>query len=142
MPTSKTEVLRTLRSEEVKFLRLQFTDLLGVGKNVEVPISQFEKALDGQITIDGSSIEGFTRSEESDMLLQPDYATLRVFPAFSSASKKRVLTTRSSGRKSSFFSFSAPPRAQPRPSPTMRPATSTSRQLIAARKRDATWSTR
>lgn len=85
MSTSKTEVLRTLRSEEVKFLRLQFTDLLGVGKNVEVPVSQFEKALDGQITIDGSSIEGFTRSEESDMLLQPDYATLRVFPAFSHA---------------------------------------------------------
>jgi len=45
----------------VDFLRLQFTDILGVNKNVEVPPSQFEKALDGEIMFDGSSIEGFVR---------------------------------------------------------------------------------
>jgi glutamine synthetase len=64
----------------VRFLRLQFTDIMGVNKNVEVPRSQFEKALDGQIMFDGSSIEGFVRIEESDMLLSPDLNTFRVFP--------------------------------------------------------------
>ena len=58
------------------FIRLQFTDILGINKNVEVPRSQFEKALDGEIMFDGSSIEGFVRIEESDMLLKPDLAHL------------------------------------------------------------------
>jgi glutamine synthetase len=64
----------------VDFLRLQFTDILGVNKNVEVPPSQFEKALDGEIMFDGSSIEGFVRIEESDMLLKPDPTTFRMLP--------------------------------------------------------------
>ena len=64
----------------VDFLRLQFTDILGVNKSVEVPPSQFDKALDGELTFDGSSIEGFVRIEESDMLLRPDFATFRVLP--------------------------------------------------------------
>ncbi|GAF93462.1 unnamed protein product, partial [marine sediment metagenome] len=49
-------------------------------KNVEVPASQFAKALDGEILFDGSSIQGFVRIEESDMLLKPDLQTFRVFP--------------------------------------------------------------
>jgi glutamine synthetase len=61
-------------------MRLQFTDIMGIIKNVEIPRSQFEKALDGQIMFDGSSIEGFTRIEESDMLLVPDFETFRVNP--------------------------------------------------------------
>jgi glutamine synthetase len=64
----------------VKFLRLQFTDILGVIKNVEVPDKQFGDALDGHIMFDGSSIEGFVRIEESDMYLSPDLSTFRVFP--------------------------------------------------------------
>ena len=64
----------------VKFLRLQFTDILGVIKNVEVPDKQFADALDGHIMFDGSSIEGFVRIEESDMYLSPDLSTFRVFP--------------------------------------------------------------
>ena len=68
------------RSLDVRFLRLQFTDILGVNKNVEVPASQFAKALDGDIMFDGSSIEGFVRIEESDMLLVPDLSTFVVFP--------------------------------------------------------------
>jgi glutamine synthetase len=64
----------------VKFMRLQFTDILGVIKNVEVPDKQFEDALDGKIMFDGSSIEGFVRIEESDMYLRPDLETFRVFP--------------------------------------------------------------
>ncbi|HEX6629688.1 MAG TPA: glutamine synthetase, partial [Gemmatimonadaceae bacterium] len=73
--------IRALAEEHgVRFLRLQFTDVLGVNKNVEVPASQFDKALAGNIMFDGSSIEGFVRVEESDMLLAPDLATFRVFP--------------------------------------------------------------
>ncbi len=49
-------------------------------KNVAIPVGQLEKALDGEIMFDGSSIEGFTRIEESDMNLQPDYSTFAVFP--------------------------------------------------------------
>jgi len=81
MALSKAEILKELRSQGVRFLRLQFTDILGMNKNVEVPESQFEKALDGEISFDGSSIEGFARQEEeSDMLLRPDYRTFAVFP--------------------------------------------------------------
>ena len=64
----------------IGFLRLQFTDILGVNKNVEVPATQFGKALEGDIMFDGSSIEGFVRVEESDMLLAPDLATFQLFP--------------------------------------------------------------
>jgi len=73
-------ILRRMENDGVKFLRLIFTDILGVSKNVEVPASQFEKALRGEIMFDGSSIEGFCRIEESDMLLVPDLQTYAVFP--------------------------------------------------------------
>jgi glutamine synthetase len=76
----KREILAKCKEEKVRFLRLTFTDIDGVVKNVEVPTSQFDKALDGQIMFDGSSIEGFTRIEESDMLLQPDLATFCIYP--------------------------------------------------------------
>ncbi len=76
----REEVDRLLQERGVRFLRLQFTDITGVVKNVEVPASQFEKALDGDIMFDGSSIEGFVRIEESDMLLDPDFSTFAVFP--------------------------------------------------------------
>ncbi|MDX1576841.1 MAG: glutamine synthetase family protein, partial [Gemmatimonadota bacterium] len=73
-------ILDLCRALNVRFLRLTFTDILGHTKNVEVPASQFAKALDGEILFDGSSIEGFVRIEESDMLLEPDLSTFRVFP--------------------------------------------------------------
>jgi glutamine synthetase len=73
-------ILQRAESERIKFLRLQFTDILGVIKNVEVPDRQFEEALDGRLMFDGSSIEGFVRIEESDMYLKPDLSTFQVFP--------------------------------------------------------------
>src|SRR3954467_15376632 len=76
----KKDVVELTRRFSVDFLRLQFTDILGVNKNVEVPRGQFDKALDGEIMFDGSSIEGFVRIEESDMLLKPDLATFRILP--------------------------------------------------------------
>ena len=77
---SKRDVLALVDRLDVRYLQLQFTDIMGIGKNVEVPRSQFEKALDGQIMFDGSSIEGFVRIEESDMLLVPDLDTFRIYP--------------------------------------------------------------
>ncbi|HSK20088.1 MAG TPA: glutamine synthetase family protein [Longimicrobiales bacterium] len=76
----RPELLRLLAEYNVRFLRLQFIDVMGVLKSVEVPRSQFEKALDGDIMFDGSSIEGFVRVEESDMVLKPDFASFVVFP--------------------------------------------------------------
>jgi glutamine synthetase len=77
---TKADVLALAERDKVKFLRLQFTDILGAVKNVEVPSSQFEAALDGRVMFDGSSIEGFVRIEESDMYLRPDLDTYCVFP--------------------------------------------------------------
>jgi glutamine synthetase len=76
----RASILQRAAREKVKFMRLQFTDILGVIKNVEVPDRQFEEALDGRIMFDGSSIEGFVRIEESDMYLTPDLGTFQVFP--------------------------------------------------------------
>src|SRR5437762_14391091 len=78
--TSKREILDAAKKQDISFLRLQFTDILGINKNVEVPESQFAKALEGDIMFDGSSIEGFVRIEESDMMLKPDLDTFRVLP--------------------------------------------------------------
>jgi glutamine synthetase len=74
------DILELAEAQSVRFLRLQFTDILGINKNVEIPPSQFRKALEGDILFDGSSIEGFVRVEESDMLLRPDLSTFSVFP--------------------------------------------------------------
>ncbi|HEX9793428.1 MAG TPA: type I glutamate--ammonia ligase [Planctomycetota bacterium] len=77
---TREEILEELRGRDIRFLRLQFTDITGINKNVEVPASQFEKALNGEILFDGSSIDGFTRIEESDMVLHPDLNTFQVDP--------------------------------------------------------------
>jgi glutamine synthetase len=77
---SADQVLEAAKQERVRFLRLQFTDILGSIKNVEVPEHQFKRALEGQIVFDGSSIDGYFRANEADMILMPDPATFRVFP--------------------------------------------------------------
>ncbi|WP_066371123.1 type I glutamate--ammonia ligase [Neobacillus fumarioli] len=77
---TREDIQRMAKEENVKFIRLQFTDILGTIKNVEIPISQLEKALDNKMMFDGSSIEGFVRIEESDMYLYPDLNTWVIFP--------------------------------------------------------------
>ena len=73
-------VLDEIEEQNVDFLRLQFTDILGVVKNVSVPAHQAEKAFTEGIYFDGSSIEGFVRIQESDMRLVPDPETFAVLP--------------------------------------------------------------
>jgi glutamine synthetase len=73
-------MLERIDADLVKFLRLQFTDIQGQPKNVAIPVEQAEKALTEGIWFDGSSIEGFARIEESDMILIPDPATYSILP--------------------------------------------------------------
>ncbi|MGE5455028.1 MAG: type I glutamate--ammonia ligase [Methylocystaceae bacterium] len=76
----KAEVMEKARANGVRFIRLQFTDVLGIMKNVAIPVTQLEKALDGELMFDGSSIVGFKEIEESDMFLIPDADSFTVFP--------------------------------------------------------------
>lgn len=77
---TKEDILRMAREQNVRFVRLQFTDILGCMKNVAITVNQLEKALDNECMTDGSSIEGFVRIEESDMYLYPDYDSFVVLP--------------------------------------------------------------
>lgn len=78
--TKTDRILERIQEENIKFIQLQFTDILGIVKSVEIPIQQAEKALKEGIWFDGSSIEGFVRIQESDMRLDPDPDTFAVLP--------------------------------------------------------------
>jgi len=77
---SKEDVIRLVEEEDVEFIRLQFTDIFGMLKNVAITSSQLEKALNNKCMFDGSAIEGFVRIQESDMYLYPDLDTFVIFP--------------------------------------------------------------
>jgi len=80
LTAEEQDVIDEIDEENVDFLRLQFTDILGTVKNVSVPASQAEKAFTEGIYFDGSSINGFVRIQESDMRLDPDPSTFAVLP--------------------------------------------------------------
>ena len=80
LSSAEQNVIDRIEDQNVDFLRLQFTDILGTVKNVSVPASQAEKAFTEGIYFDGSSIEGFVRIQESDMRLDPDPETFAVLP--------------------------------------------------------------
>ena len=77
---SKEDIIKFVEENDVEFIRLQFTHLFGILKNVAIPKSQLKKALDNQMMFDGSSIDGFARIEESDMCLRPDLDSFVIFP--------------------------------------------------------------
>ena len=77
---TEEEIRKIIRDQNVRFLRLCFTDINGTLKNVEVPLSQLDKVLANEIRFDGSSIDGYVRIEESDMVLYPDFSTWAVLP--------------------------------------------------------------
>jgi len=79
-PASTTDLLARVEKGRVKFIDLQFTDIVGVVKNVTVPAHELPWALENGIWFDGSSIEGFARVAESDMHLRPDPSTFTVIP--------------------------------------------------------------
>ncbi len=72
---TKEDILRLVKEQEINFIRMQFIDIFGQMKNVAITSSHMEKALNNQLTIDGSSIEGYTRIHESDQFLHPDLDT-------------------------------------------------------------------
>ena len=77
---TKEAILKEAKENGVEFIRLQFTDLFGIMKNVAITYSQLEKALNNDCMFDGSSIDGFVRIDESDMYLHPDFDTWAIFP--------------------------------------------------------------
>ncbi len=77
---TKSDIIRLVEENDVKFIRLQFTDIFGQLKNMAITKSQLKKALDNQCMFDGSSIEGFVSIEQSDMYLHPDLDSFAIFP--------------------------------------------------------------
>ncbi len=77
---SKQDIIRFVEEQDVRFIRLQFTDIFGVLKNVAIVATELENVLENGCMFDGSSIDGFARIEESDMLLMPDPDTFTIFP--------------------------------------------------------------
>ena len=80
MGYTKEDIIRLVKEEDVEFIRMQFVDIFGQLKNVAITASQVEKAVNNQIMFDGSSIEGFTRINESDQCLYPDLNSFAIFP--------------------------------------------------------------
>jgi len=79
-PPNKRDVLRLVKERDVRYIRMSFVDILGINKNVMIPSAELERALDGKVTFDGGSIDGFVRGEEADMMLLPDLSTFAVYP--------------------------------------------------------------
>lgn len=77
---TKEDIIRMVKEQDVKFIRLQFTDIFGIMKNVSVTADQLDTTLNNEVMFDGSAIEGFARIEESDMYLRPDLSTFSIFP--------------------------------------------------------------
>src|ERR671937_2070303 len=76
----KQRAFEQAEAANVRFVSLQFTDIMGVVKNVHIPFHKFGDAVDHGLWFDGSSIEGFARIHESDMFLDPDLETFGVIP--------------------------------------------------------------
>jgi glutamine synthetase len=77
---SDEQVLKAVQEKNIETIRLQFTDVQGIVKNVAIPANRLGKALQSGIAFDGSSIEGFARIQESDMILRPDASTFAILP--------------------------------------------------------------
>jgi glutamine synthetase len=87
-----SDALHMLREEKVELLLLQFTDILGSIKTVEIPANRFDHALAGEVIFDGSALEGFHRTIESELLLKPDLDTLRISSPLAGETRAARLT--------------------------------------------------
>src|ERR1700722_13512478 len=79
-PNIKRDVAKLAKERNIRFVRLVFADIFGVSKNVSIPIAELDAALEGRVTFDGGSIDGFVRGEELDMVLRPDPTTFAIYP--------------------------------------------------------------
>jgi glutamine synthetase len=80
MSRTNDDILSAVKDQQVEFISLQFTDIIGMVKNVTIPVAQLPDCLDHGVWFDGSSIEGFARIAESDMFLVPDLETFAIVP--------------------------------------------------------------
>src|SRR5436309_7219619 len=78
--TERNQVLATIEAERVRFINLEFTDVVGMAKCVTIPVEQFSDCITHGKWFDGSALEGFARIAESDMYLFPDLATFALLP--------------------------------------------------------------
>lgn len=78
MKYTKEDIKRICKEENIRYIRMQFTDIMGMLKNVEIPITRLDDALENSVMFDGSSIEGYVRIYEADMFLHPDLDTFLV----------------------------------------------------------------
>ena len=78
---SRENIIKTIEQKEIKFISLQFTDIKGQIKSLELPVNQIEKILDNKITFDGSSVSGFRENETMDLVFHPDIETFKVYPS-------------------------------------------------------------
>ncbi|GGD05951.1 type I glutamate--ammonia ligase [Pontibacillus salipaludis] len=81
MTFTKESIKQEVHDKGVEFIRLEFTDMLGDTKNVELPIEELESVLENEAMFDSSSISGFSDIQESDMYLYPDLSTFKVLPS-------------------------------------------------------------
>src|SRR5690554_2099105 len=77
---TRNDIIQSIKDNDVKYIRLMFTDMLGIIKSVEVPSTKIDKVLNNEQMFDGSSIEGFVRIQEADMFLYPDINTWLILP--------------------------------------------------------------
>ena len=80
-----------IKRNDIRFIRLQFSDIIGIAKHVTIPIGHWDNAISHGMWFDGSSVEGFARVAESDMYLVPDLATFAVVPWEMDLSTARVI---------------------------------------------------
>ena len=83
----KRDLIERCREHNVRFVRLQFTELYGQLKNVSIPVEELERALDNELMFDGSSIRGYKRIEQSDMYFHPDPVDVQACCRGASASR-------------------------------------------------------
>lgn len=107
---TKADILRIADEKNIRFIRLQFTDVLGALKSVEITRSQLESALDNDCMFDGSNVEGFVKIEDSDMYLHPDCDSFCVFPWYSPLGEGKVARLISDVYKPNGVEFEGDPR--------------------------------
>lgn len=90
-PEQLERVDELIKRNDIRFIRMQFSDIIGVAKQITIPIGHWETATSHGIWFDGSSIEGFARIAESDMYLMPDLDTFAVIPWEMDLSTARVI---------------------------------------------------
>ncbi len=86
------DIKKIIKEENVSYIKMQFSDIAGFLKTVEVPVSQLNAVLEGEVMFDGSSVQGFARINESDMFLKPDLNSFKIIPWEEALDGSRVAT--------------------------------------------------